>query len=176
LYAELIRELQALRDVVSQGADAPGEVLREMRESRLRRNELFVIMAFRKETDCFWDGVIEPSAKACELQPIRIDREEPEGAISEEILSSIRRSVLVVCDLSFERPNCYFEAGFAKGSFRRVIFTARKDHDPRSGIACPYKVHFDVDQMKISWWQADDLEEARTEIEQRIRKILAGLN
>ncbi len=175
LYAELIGELQALREALSHGADAPGEVLRELRESALRGNQLFVIMAIREETECFWDGVVKPSAAACGLKPIRIDKEEPECAISEEILSAIRRSMLVLCDLSFERPNCYFEAGFAKGSFRRVIFAARKDHDPRSGVTYPYRVHFDVDQMKITWWEPDNLEAAQTEIEERIRTVLAQM-
>jgi hypothetical protein len=176
LYADLITELKALRQVVSQGADAPGEVLRELRESRLRTNQLFVIMAFRQETEGFWNDVVQPSAEACRLLPIRIDKEELEGAISEEILSAIRRSLMVLCDLSFERPNCYFEAGFAKGSFRRVIFTARRDHDPRARSSCPYKVHFDVDQIRITWWQPEELAIARNEVEERVSAVLAQIN
>ena len=173
LYADLIMELRELKAAVSQGADAPGEVLRELRESALRTNELFVIVAFRDETLPFWSDVVLPSARVCGLRAVRVDRAEPEGAISEEILSSIRRALLVLCDLSFERPNCYFEAGFAKGSFRRVVFTARKDHDPRADHTGPYKIHFDVDQFKITWWEPDHLQSAQREVEDRIRSVLA---
>jgi hypothetical protein len=71
-------------------------------------------MAFHPETDKYWEEAIAPAAIQAGLIPIRIDKVETEVAISEEILSSIRRALFVLCDLSFERPNCYFEAGFAK--------------------------------------------------------------
>lgn len=104
---------------------------------------------------------------------MRIDEEETEVAISEAILSSIRRALSVLCDLSFDRPNCYFEAGYARGCFRRVVFTARRDHDPRAGVPGPFKVHFDVDQLKITWWDPEKLPEAESEVEERLRKIVA---
>jgi hypothetical protein len=172
LYADTIKELQALKDAVSRGVDAPAELLRELRESIQRRNEMFVIMAFRNETDGFWQQVVEPVANSLSLIPVRIDRKETEVAISEEILSSIRRALLVLCDLSFERPNCYFEAGYAKGCFRRVLFTARHDHDPRASSKGPFKVHFDLDQLKITWWNPDNFSSAKNEVEERVRNIL----
>jgi transposase-like protein len=82
------------------------------------------------------------------------------------------RILAVLCDLSFERPNCYFEAGFAKGSFRRVIFTARADHDPRAAQRGEHRVHFDVDQLRITFWNPEDLPRARTEVEERLANVL----
>ena len=175
LYQEIKKDLRSLRDSLKSGCDTPGEILRELQESRKRSNELFVIMSFNPETDCLWKDVIIPVAKELDLKPIRIDKEEPESSISEEILSSIRRSLLVLCDLSFERPNCYFEAGFAKGSFRRVIFTARFDHNPRSEERGKFKVHFDLDQCKISWWNPSKLQEAKTEFKSRIETVLSAI-
>jgi len=176
LYAETIGELRVLRDAVSRGVDAPSELLRELRESVRRRNEVFVIMAFRQETEGFWLDVIKPLEQTLSLRPLRIDKEETEVAISEEILSAIRRALIVVCDLSFERPNCYFEAGYAKGCFRRVLFTARRDHDPRATEKGEFKVHFDVDQLKITWWDPSDFPQAKRELEERVRKILAEIS
>ncbi len=172
LYAETIKELQTLKDAVSRGVDAPGELLRELHESMQRRNEMFVIMAFRSETDGFWQQVVEPVANSLSLKAVRIDKEETEAAISEEILSSIRRALLVLCDLSFERPNCYFEAGYAKGCFRRVLFTARHDHDPRASSKGAFKIHFDVDQLKIAWWNPENFFPAKNEVKERLRNIL----
>jgi hypothetical protein len=37
----------------------------------------------------------------------------------------------------------------------------------------PYKIHFDVDQFKITWWEPDHLQSAETEVEDRIRSVLA---
>lgn len=172
LYANTIHDITAIKDAVGAGADAPVEILRELRESARRTNELFVIMAFRTEMTPFWQEVIEPAAKSLNLQAVRIDQQETEVAISEEILSAIRRALLVLCDLTFERPNCYFEAGFAKGSFRRVIFTARQDHNPRSADTNAHKVHFDLDQIKITWWDLTDLAAARGELTKRIAQVL----
>jgi hypothetical protein len=172
LYADLLRQLAELRQMLTNGADAPEEAFREFREAARRTNELFTIMAFRAEMTPFWEDVVTQAAQAVGLRPVRIDAEEPEAAISEAILSSIRRATLVLCDLSFERPNCYFEAGFAKGSFRRVIFTARADHDPRAAVRGEHKVHFDVDQLRITFWHADDLPRARAEIEERLASVL----
>ncbi len=175
LYKDLKEDLKALRDSLTVGFEARAEVLRELQESRRRTNQLFVIMAFRVETDCLWDKVIVPIAEELGLEPIRIDKQETESAISEEILSSIRRALLVLCDLSFERPNCYFEAGFAKGAFRRVIFSARSDHDPRNAATGQGKVHFDVDQYKISWWNPDNLHKAKDDLKSRIERVLADI-
>jgi len=82
---------------------------------------------------------------------------------------------LVLCDLTFERPNCYFEAGFAKGAMRRVLFSCRADHNPRSVSSGEYRVHFDVDQLKITWWTADHLNAAKGELEGRLRALLSEI-
>jgi len=175
LYAELISNLSSFKEILCEGAEAPVEVLRELRESARRTNELFVIMALRSETQQFYSDVVRPAAEAVGLEAILITEREPEVAISEEILSSIRRSLLVLCDLSFERPNCYFEAGFAKASFRRVLFTCRSDHDPRAEQRGDYKVHFDVDQFRITWWSPNDLPSAQREIESRFQTLLEDM-
>lgn len=170
LYDGTVAELRALREVVGAGADAQGEVLRELRESRRRADELFVIMADHAETRLFLDGAVRPAAESVGLRPVFMSREDPEEAISEAILSAIRRSVLVVADLTFARPNCYYEAGYARGAFRRVLLTCRKDHDPRSGGAHTFKVHFDVDQNRITWWMPDAFAAAVRELQDRLRQ------
>lgn len=172
LYGQFIQELQTLREALDHGADAPVEVLRDLQESTRRTNELFTIMAVRVETVPFWEQVVQPAADAVGLRAVLMSAAEPEAAISEEILSSIRRSMLVLCDLSFERPNCYFEAGYAKGAFRRILFTVRKDHDPRATALGAYRVHFDVDQLKFTFWDPDNLPAARDEVVNRLTAIL----
>lgn len=168
LYAPTLEELQMLREVLGRGVDARGEVLRELRESRLRANELFVVMAVHGETQAFLEAVIDPAATQVGLHTVFIAREDPEEAISEAILSGIRRAVLVIADLTFARPNCYFEAGYARGAFRRVLLTCRRDHDPRSSGDHPFRVHFDVDQNRITWWAPDTYDAARRELVERL--------
>jgi hypothetical protein len=170
LYRETIDRLEHLKQILSH-ADAPLEVQRELRESANRTNELFIIMAFREETLPF-RKFAEAAALSVGLKAVFIDRQEPENAISEAILSAIRRATLVLCDLSFERPNCYFEAGFAKGALRRVVYSCRGDHDIRAHPQSEYRVHFDVDQFKITWWQPDKMDASRAELEERLSELL----
>jgi hypothetical protein len=173
LYADLLADLAALAETMTAGANTPEETLRDLRESRRRTNEIFVIMAVRPELEAFFEQAVRPAGKAAGLKVVRIDREEPEGYITEPILSAIRRSVFVLADLTLERPNCYFEAGYAKGAFRRVVFTCRKDHDIRdqSHRGQP-RVHFDVDASRITWWEPENLDEARRELEDRFLRVL----
>jgi hypothetical protein len=175
LYSELRPELQALREILARGAgDTPHEAIRELRESLRRTNEVFVIMALRPEVEEFYASAIDPAARAVGLDPFLIDRRETEEAIGEALLSSIRRALLVVCDLTFARPNCYFEAGYAKGAFRRIIFTARADHNVRAhGAGGDFKVHFDLDQFRITWWDRSDFQSSRHELEERLGTIAA---
>jgi nucleoside 2-deoxyribosyltransferase len=174
LYSDLRRSLEILRDAL-RDAHAPIEIQRELRESARRTNELFIIVACRSECEAFLRNIAEPAAESVGLKPVVIERNEPEEAISEAILSRIRRSVLVLCDLTFARPNCYYEAGYAKGSFRRVIFTSRDDHDPRGNPDSPFKVHFDVDQLKITWWNLDKAQGGLQELESRLRMLIEEL-
>jgi hypothetical protein len=56
---------------------------------------------------------------------------------------------LIVADLSFERPNVYFELGYARGFGRTVITIAKKGTN----------VHFDVkDWVYIEYIDSRELE------------------
>lgn len=165
-YSDAVSQLQQLRETVH-FADAPIEVIRDLRESARRLNEVFIVMAFSSELGVFKE-IVQNVADELDLVPNFAGRHETGEALSEEILSSIRRSMIVVCDLTFERPNCYYEAGYAKGAFRHVIFTCREDHDPRKYPDAQYKVHFDLDQLKITWWNQIAMDDARHELCDRL--------
>ena len=71
-------------------------------------------------------------------------------------MEAIQSSSVVVCDLSDERPNVYFELGFAKGNNKPVICVAR------AGTT----LHFDVAGFNIL------LFETYKELEERLAKEL----
>jgi hypothetical protein len=169
LYVAALDQLTSLQEILGRGADARGEVLRELRESQQRRDELFIVMAVRAETDALLRHAIDPAADRAGLRAVFVPREDPEEAISEAILSGIRRSVLVLADLTFARPNCYYEAGYARGAFRRVLLSCRRDHDPRAGADPAHRVHFDVDQNRITWWTAEDFDSVKDELVDRLQ-------
>ena len=146
-----------------------------VRMQKTMTNHAFVIMRIgEKDTDQFYEQVVVPAAKACNLHAFPVNLTEGEKPITTRILDHIKTSRLVICDLTYERPNCYFEAGYALGNGVDCIFTARCDHDPRLEHRQPDqpKVHFDLDSMKITYWKEERFEECKAELEKRIKLLL----
>jgi hypothetical protein len=137
----------------------------------------FIVMSFNSTLDFLYRDALVPAVTDSGLQPYRVDREEFEGTISEEILKKIRNSRLVVADLTDERPNCYFELGYALALAKPIVLAARKDHDPRRELRNPDdpKVHFDLDSHKITYWARERMDELRQELAARMKKHLERL-
>lgn len=95
------------------------------------------------------------SAIACGVEaawyrPKRIDLEEFTGDVVDRVLARIRGSRFVVADFTGHRGGVYFEAGFALGLGRTLIYTC---HEADLGAA-----HFDVRNMNtIAWKNFDEL-------------------
>lgn len=135
----------------------------------------FVVLRISaSDVDKLFDEAIAPAAQECGLQAKRVDLTEGRETINGRILQLIDGSNLVIADLTYERQNCYFEAGYAQGKGIPVIYMARKDHDPRRPdrkVGDP-RVHFDLDAHKITYWSEDDLKSARSELTLRIPEAI----
>ena len=111
---------------------------------------VFVAMWFHEEMSII-DAVISKVIISCGYRPIRIDREEHNNKIDDEIIASINKSKFVICDFTGHRGGVYFEAGYAKGIGLPVIWTC-KDNDVDG-------LHFDTRQYNhILWNDGDDLD------------------
>ena len=143
------------------------------------QKDCFVIMAFHPDTDSLWDEVYQPTISSAGFVPRRVDKDENGSPLLEQIFNFISMSPLVIADLTLERPNCYFEVGYAigRGKDSNLILCCRNDHNlhvqPR-GPQDP-KVHFDLSSYSILWWDKNDLskfrEELKTKILQRAKLI-----
>lgn len=137
----------------------------------------FVILRIgRKDIDRLFEEAIAPATRACGLSPKRVDLTEGRETITERILQLISDSNLVIADLTYERPNCYFEAGYTHAKGIPLIYTARKDHDPRrpGRKAKDARVHFDVDTYKISYWTIRKLDLLRSNLVKRIPEAIGS--
>lgn len=134
-------------------------------------NNAFVVLRIgEKDVDKLFDEAISPATRECGLEAKRVDLTEGGETITERILQLLDGSSLVIADLTYERPNCYFEAGYTQGKGIPLIYMARKDHDPRRPgrkVDDP-RVHFDLDTYKITYWSEDNLKAAKMELIQRI--------
>ncbi len=79
---------------------------------------------------------------------IRIDQKEHNNKIDDEIIAEIKKSKFLVADFTGHRGGVYFEAGFAMGLKKPVIWTYRKDHLD--------SLHFDTRQYSHIIWETED--------------------
>ena len=112
-------------------------------------NQVFVAMWFDKSMDNAATK-IEEAIRDCKLNVMRIDRKEHNNEISGEILYEIMRSRIIIADVTGQRNGVYFEAGFALGHKKIVIWSC-EESDMKN-------VHFDTRQYNhIIWVDEDDL-------------------
>lgn len=124
----------------------------------------FCAMWFSDEVRPIWTDAIEPAIRASGYRPVRIDGVEHNNKIDDEILANIRRARFIVADFTGERGGVYFEAGFALGLGRQVVWTVREDFLS--------KVHFDNRQYNFLVWKSDDLPDFQRRLQLRIEATI----
>lgn len=120
----------------------------------------FVAMWFDESLLAVWKDAIEPAIKAAGYQAIRVDLSHHNGLIEDQIIALIRAAPFVLADFTNHREGVYFEAGYALGLGKQVVFTVRQDDLD--------KAHFDTSHRNHIAWHADRLDEFRTAITNRI--------
>ena len=122
-----------------------------LRPAPTRRSTIFVACAFgHDDIDILYEKQLVPALEALRYNPIRIDMSEPNKSITEAILEGITDCACAIADLTYARPSVYFEVGFAHGLGVPLLLTCRSDH--HRGKHDDHKVHFDLEQYKISFW------------------------
>lgn len=114
-------------------------------------NQAFVAMSFASEMNSPWEHGIRVAIEKAQYRPMRIDAQPTIDRIDVQIMAEIRRSHLVVADVTLQRPGVYFEAGYAIGLGIPVYWCVRSDELD--------KVHFDTRQYNhIVWNSPEDLQ------------------
>jgi hypothetical protein len=155
--------------------DCTAEVIDELRSSQAPvgsrsllqhalatpKNQVFVVMKFGEpRLDSAYEGVIRPLIEEFSLKPLRIDEVQNSGPITDQVLEEISSSKYVLADLTGERPNCYYECGFAHAIGRELILT----------IAANEPVHFDLAAYRFIQWSTE------AELRRKLRSRLETLH
>lgn len=121
----------------------------------------FLMMAITPSDPLLDDAyaAVERACAAVGQRVERVDRVAFTGEITEKILSSIEMAGTVIADLTHERPNVYYEIGFAHGRGKQVVLTAREGTRP----------HFDLQNQKILFYRS------ATDLEFRLTSLLVSL-
>jgi hypothetical protein len=85
-----------------------------------RSKAIFVVMSFEREMDPTFEA-IRSAARRVGMDAERIKDLKADFMVTETILQKIDSARLVVVDLTLERPNVYFELGYARGRGKAVV-------------------------------------------------------
>lgn len=89
-----------------------------------RSNSVFVVISFDEQMEPVF-AAIKSAAQHVGLEAERIKDVRADFLITETILQKIESARLVVVDLTLERPNVYFELGYARGREKTVVTLLR---------------------------------------------------
>jgi hypothetical protein len=133
----------------------------------------FMAMAFRDldanraYTECFVPAVEDAGFKLR-----RLDEGQGAGLIDNQLRVAIRACKFLVADLSTRNRGAYWEAGFAEGLGKHVIYvceeTAFASTDPE------VRPHFDTNHLVTVKWSLSRLAEVRSELTATIRNTFFG--
>jgi hypothetical protein len=123
----------------------------------------FVAMAFRPDMDLVYDAGFAVAIRNCGLTGVRADRPAHNDRIDDQIMARIRRCQVLIADFTYHRRGVYFEAGFAQGLGRTVVWTCRHDHLKRA--------HFDTRQYSHVVW--NDVDDLANKLEAKMRATIA---
>ena len=112
----------------------------------------FVAMWFHEDLkDAYHNGIYLAVKDDCKMDPVRLDLVEYNEKICDKIVAEIRTCQFLVADVTRQRQNVYFEAGFAMGLGRPVIWTCKEDDFTN--------VHFDTQQYNYILWKGAKISE-----------------
>ena len=113
-------------------------------------DQVFVAMSFSSKLKDVYSNGIKEAIEQAGYKSYRVDMEPHSDKIDSKIITEIKNSRFLVADVTEQRQGVYFEAGFALGINRPVLWCVREDELD--------EVHFDTRQYNhIVWTDVNDL-------------------
>lgn len=114
-------------------------------------DQVFIAMSFSDKLNDIWEFGIKQAVEKAGYRPYRIDKDPHNERIDSKIISEIKNSRFLIADVTEQKQGVYYEAGFAQGLNRQVIWSVRED-DLKN-------VHFDTRQFgHVVWKDIKDLQ------------------
>lgn len=130
----------------------------------------FMAMKFGDSTlDKLLDQVLKPAAKRAGFDLYKLDDKPKAGLIDDRMRVEIRASDFVIADLTHDNLGAYWEAGFAEGLGKPVIYTCEQ------GKFEATKTHFDTNHHLTIVWDANAPADVGQKLTETIRATLPHL-
>lgn len=115
------------------------------------------------------EKVFKPSARRAGFDLVKLDDVPKAGLIDDRLRVEIQVSDFVVADLTHDNLGAYWEAGYAEGLGKPVIYTCEKSKFATA------KTHFDTNHHLTILWDFAAPEAAGNELVATIRATLPHL-
>lgn len=136
------------------------EVRRGSRQSR----KAFMAMPFGDDTlDGVYRDCFKPAVKRAGFDLVRLDETTPAGSIDDRLRVEIRTARFMIAELSHGNRGAYWEAGYAEGLGKPVIYTCEKKQWDSEGT------HFDTNHLHTVVWTKEELEDAASRLTASVR-------
>lgn len=130
---------------------------------------VFVSMPMNRDKyDCI-DQIRQGTKAAIEAtgnEAYYVDLDAHNSNISDKIIEEIRNCKFLVADFTCQNTGVYYEAGYAKGIGKTVIYTCQQDDFAN--------LHFDIKQIQFVVWA--DAENLKKKLQEQIIKSGLGVN
>ena len=141
----------------------------ELQRGKTSSRYAFIAMQFgRPDLDIVVNNCFRPAVAATGFELKRLDDSPSAGLIDDRLRVEIRQSRFLLADLTHHNKGAYWEAGFAEGLGKPVIYLCRKDvfEDKTQGT------HFDTNHHLTVVWDPADLPDAAARLKATIRATL----
>jgi hypothetical protein len=137
----------------------------ELQRTHSEGSLAFMAMPFNDALlDHAFASCFRPAVAQCGFTLRRIDERSPAGSIDNRLRVEIRRSRFILVELTNHNAGAYWEAGFAEGLGKPVIYTCQQSHFA--------KTHFDANHNQTIVWTPDNLDAAAARLKDTIRATL----
>lgn len=141
----------------------------ELKRGQTSNRYAFIAMQFgRPDLDAVVNDCFRPAVAETGFELTRLDDSPSAGLIDDRLRVEIRQSRFLLADLTHHNKGAYWEAGFAEGLGKPVIYLCRKDvfEDRTQGT------HFDTNHHLTVVWDPSDLPDAAEKLKATIRATL----
>jgi hypothetical protein len=167
----------ALINILSKGAEryicqitARGwQRVEELKRAHISSRYAFFARRFdNPRLDIVFEKCLVPSVRATEFELRTVTQKG--GLIDAIMEDEIRRCRFLIADLSDKNAGAYWEAGFAEGLGKPVIYIC----EATDGDGNPRETHFDTSHRHTVKWDVTQMEKTARELKAVIRNTLLG--
>jgi hypothetical protein len=141
----------------------------EIKRKGIYSYKAFMAMKFGEtELNDFFENHLKAAIKQTGFDLFKLDEDPKAGLIDDNLRVSIRNARFLLADLSHGNKGAYWEAGYAEGLGKQVIYLCKKEvfDNPET------KPHFDTNHHLTILWESNNPKQACNDIKATIRVTL----